>query len=124
MKILLKELINPNTAILNDTQKAVLIITYIAPTPEVAFSNSSASENLSTARDTLIKLGALTLRNNALELTPRGSSMLKYHNLIDDMGEITEDSQAILDDSERRGEEYNIQDVKECFKILPSLIKP
>ena len=122
MKILLKELINPNTAILNDTQKAVIIITHIAPTPEVAFSNSSASENLSTARDTLIKLGALTLRDNALELTPRGSSMLKYHNLIDDMGEITEDAQNILDASEKRGEEYNIQDVKEGFKILPSLI--
>ena len=89
MKFLLKELINPNTALLTDTQKAVLLIAHISPTGEMAFSNTSSSENLVTARDSLNRLNAVIIGDNVLKLTDRGDDMLKYHNLVDDMGELT-----------------------------------
>jgi hypothetical protein len=124
MKILLKELISPNTAVLNDTQKAVLLIVHIAPTERVAFDNTSASENLHTARNTLIRLGALNLGDNAVELTSRGRELMNYHNLIDEMGELTDDGNAILDDSKEVSLSFNMQSIKEeqKFPFLKSLI--
>lgn len=121
MKILLKELINPNTAILNDTQKAVLLITHISQSGQMAFDNTASSDNLLTARDILVKLGALTMGDNVVALTSRGQSMLNYHNLVDDMGELTEDGQKILDNSEEVGTAFNLQNVQESFKFLSTI---
>jgi hypothetical protein len=121
MKTLLKELINPNTAILNDTQKAVLVIVQVSPTPEVAYENTVASENLSVARNTLLKLGALRSTENALELTTRGKEMLEYHNLVDETGELSEEGNEVLEASKRVAQTFNNQDVKESFRLLSKL---
>jgi hypothetical protein len=121
MKFLLKELINPNTALLTDTQKTVLLITHISPSPEMAFSNTNTSENLVTARDSLIKLNSVSVGDNTLSLTSRGNDMLKYHNLVDDMGELTDDANVIMDASEEVSKSYNDQPVRETFDFLSSL---
>ena len=121
MKFLLKELINPNTAILNDTQKAVLVITHISQSDQMAFDNTGASENLISARETLNKLGAINIGENVLALTSRGNDMLQYHNLVDEMGELSEEGQEILDNSEAVGTSFNIQDTQESFSFLSTL---
>lgn len=59
--------------------------------------------------------------DNAVELTPRGHDMLKYHNLVDDMGELTEDGQTIMDDSEDVSDTFSRQDTLESFNFLKSL---
>ena len=119
MKILLKELINPNTVILNDTQKAVLLITHIAPTPKVAFENSVVSQNLAKAQDGLIKLNMLHVVNNEQRLTDSGEEMLKHHNLVDEMGELTDDANEILERVSDVSDTFN--NVTEEFKFLSSL---
>lgn len=121
MKFLLKELINPNTAILNDTQKAVLLIAHISQSPQMAFDNTGASENLIQARESLVNLGAVVIGDNVLELTARGNDMLQYHNLVDEMGELSEEGQEILDSSEAVGTSFNIQDAQESFEFLSGL---
>ena len=121
MKFLLKELINPNTAILNDTQKAVLIIMHIAQSEPMAFANTNTSANLISARDSLNKLGAINVGENSASLTARGNDMLLYHNLVDDMGELTDDGQSVLDNSEEVGTTFNTQHTQESFKFLSGL---
>lgn len=121
MKFLLKELINPNTAILNDTQKTVLIITHISQSEQMAFDNTGASENLIQARDSLIKLGAINMGDNMVALTARGNDMLQYHNLTDEMGGLSEEGQEILDNSTEVGTSFNIQDTQESFEFLSGL---
>lgn len=121
MKFLLKELINPNTAILNDTQKTVLIITHISQSGQMAFDNTGASENLNQARDSLVKLGAINMGDNMVALTPRGTDMLHYHNLADEMGGLSEEGQEILDNSTEVGTSFNIQDTQESFEFLSGL---
>lgn len=121
MKTLLSELVNPNTAILNDTQKAVLIITHISPTPQVAYDNTVPSENLAAARDSLVKMQALRLGENTLEMTSRGQNMLKYHNLVDEMGELTDEANEILQDSQTVGQSFNDQTIRERFSFLSKL---
>jgi len=121
MKFLLRELVNPNTAILNDTQKAVLLITHVSPTPQLAYANTSSSKNFISARESLLQFGSITMGDNAVELTPRGHDMLKYHNLVDDMGELTEDGQTIMDDSEDVSDTFSRQDTLESFNFLKSL---
>lgn len=122
MKILLKELINPNTALLTDTQKAVLIITHVATSPKMAYADTNISENLVKARQGLSKMGMVVLGNSALAITEHGNSMLKYHNLIDDAGELTEDGRATLDSTKDTSGSFNNQAVRETFKILSDLL--
>lgn len=122
MKLLLKELVNPNTAILTDTQKAVLIIVHISPSPQMAYDNTSNTDNLSTARDSLVRLNALNFGDNMLSLTDVGEEMLRYHNLVDETGELTEDATNILDSLEEVSTTFKNQEIAEDFKFLASLL--
>lgn len=122
MKFLLKELVNPNTTVLNDTQKAILLTTHVAPTDRVAFDNTSSSLNLAKARDSLRALNMLLVGDGAQQLTDTGREMLKYHNLIDDTDAVTDDGQAILDQTENVSKNFSDADPQtESFNFLKSL---
>ena len=123
MKILLKELINPNTAILNDTQKAVLVLTHISPTEKLAFDATSKADNLARARDTLVRMGLVRAGNNRMFLTDMGEEMLTHHNLIDDAGELSDDARNILDQIDAVGKKFNDSETQqESFEFLSSLL--
>jgi len=87
----------------------------------MAFANTNTSENLISARDSLNKLGAVNVGENSASLTARGNDMLLYHNLVDNMGELTDEGQLMLDSSEEVGNTFNIQHTQESFKFLSGL---
>jgi hypothetical protein len=121
MKILLKEFITPNTDTLNDSQKAVLLITYIATSPEIAFANTTKSENLATARDILIRIKYLIINDERLELTMAGTHMLTYYNLIDN-DKVTDNGEILLQNMDELKDSYKSQPIKEKFEFLASLL--
>lgn len=122
MKLLLEDLINPNTPILSDTQKAVLVMTVTASSPQMAFSSSNKARNLVAAREALRKLDMVEIAGNSMSITDNGQEMLEYHNLVDDMGEITDEAREILDSSEETGDSFNNQEIRETFNFLKSII--
>lgn len=122
MKILLKELINPNTAILNDTQKAVLILVHVSPTEKMAFDATTKADNLARARDSLVRMGMLNAGNNRMYLTDLGTQMLDHHNLVDGE-ELTDEAQELLDQIKEVGRKFtNAENQTESFKFLASLL--
>ncbi len=76
-----------------NTQKAVLTKIKSAPTPEVAATEISKGNHLLTARDMLVKLNLITVDNNKAEITSQGEDVMKNQNLVDDMGELTDEGQ-------------------------------
>lgn len=121
MKFLLKELINPNTALLNDTQKAVLLTAHISTSPEMAYADTNTSENLVKARQGLHSMGMVVLGDSEMATTKQGNEMMVYHNLVDNAGQLTDEGQGILDSTEDVGGSFNDQAVQEQFKFLSSL---
>jgi hypothetical protein len=121
MKILLKELINPNTALLNDTQKAVLIITLVSTSPEIAYRTTGQSKNLGVARDALNKMGMVSIKQEGLTITNRGKSMLRYHNLITDSGKLTDEGDETLNKITDVGSTYSDEHVREEFIFIKTL---
>lgn len=122
MKILLKELINPNTDLLNSSQKAVLILTYIAPTKNSAYNNTTLSDNLSTARDILQKIGLIIVDGTNISITDKGTKMLTYHNLIDSDGELTKNSKDILKSMNLLKTSYDSDVTESEYKLLKVLL--
>ena len=122
MKFLLKELVNPNTALLTDTQKAALIITHIATSPEAAHSQTSVSENLVKARQGLYKMRMVNLGSNTLTITKHGNNMLSYHNLIGGDGRLTDEGTAALDATNDVAGSFDDQSVHESLKRLSGLL--
>lgn len=124
MKLLLKELINPNTALLTDTQKSVLVIIHVSTSPKMAFADTNVSENLVTARNSLAQLNMvlLNIKEGKLAITEKGVSMLMYHNLVDDTGKLTEDGTDILDASRGTSGTFNDEAIHEKFSFLSSLL--
>ena len=121
MKSLLNELVNPNTAVLTDTQKAVLCLTVVSNSPEMAFNSVTASQNLIHAAKGLKKLGLVNLAANELITTPFGEKMMRHHNLVDDGNMLTQDGKDILDAATEVGEIFNNQSVQESFNFLKTL---
>jgi hypothetical protein len=83
---------------LSDIQKEVLAKVFASPTPHVAWSelldvSSEIESNVSSARDTLGNLGLLYVGDGELKVTDRGREVMREENLIDEIGELTEDGQ-------------------------------
>jgi len=67
--VLLKEIINPNTVNLTNTQQGVLISIKISPTPEVAYQTTNGAQQLVYARNTLRMLGLIKVGDNKTVLS-------------------------------------------------------
>ena len=122
MEFLLKELINPNTALLTDTQKTVLLMIHVSTSPEMAHSDTSYPENLVRARGELLKLSMVEMNRDSLHITDRGNTMLVYHNLIDDTGMLTKIGNDVMNNTKNVGTSYNDQTIQEEFTFLASLL--
>jgi len=99
---------------LNDIQKEVLAKTKAAPTPQVAFEEISGKpeqidDNFAAAKDALVDMGLLTQSDDTLEVTERGIQVMKDENLIDDMGEFTEDGNELV--GKERGREPSPEEI-------------
>jgi hypothetical protein len=121
MNSLLNELVNPNTAVLTDTQKAVLCLITVSNSPKMAFDGISASKNLAYAGEDLRKLGIVTITNNTVSITPLGTELLQQHNLVDGGDMLTQDGKDVLAASQEVGNIFNVQSIQEDFNFLKSL---
>jgi hypothetical protein len=79
------------TVRLTDNQKRVMTMIISSATEKLAAENISAGRQLITARDILAKLGLIEFRDGYAALTPEGEKLLKDYNLIDEMGELTDE---------------------------------
>lgn len=98
------------TVHLSDLQKEVLAKVHAAPTPQVAWEEISGAaaivdDNLAAARDVLGNLGLMVVGDGTLEVTPNGEEVMKDENLIDDMGELTEQGQELAGINRDAGEQ-------------------
>lgn len=76
---------------LTTNQKKVMTRILAAPTEQVAAEQASKGRNLVAARDMLSKLGMIAFEEHRASVTDDGMEVMKRENLIDDMGELTED---------------------------------
>lgn len=119
---ILKELVNPNTAMLNDTQMAVLLMTKISSSPQMAYANTNEAENLVTAREILAKMQLVQFGNNMLILTDAGENMLTYHDLVDETGMVTDEGNQLLDRISDTSATFVNQEITEEFNFLRTLL--
>lgn len=87
---------------LSDIQKEVMAKVKTAPTEQVAWEeiSNTASEidqNFAAARDMLGDLGLLTIGDGELSVTDKGEEVMKDENLVDEMGELTDEGLALAD---------------------------
>lgn len=88
------------TVRLTDNQKKVMTRIVSAPTEKLAAETISKGRQLVTARDILDKLGMIEFRDGSATLTSDGEQLLKDYNLIDDMGELTDEGSEFAFDEE------------------------
>lgn len=81
---------------LSATQKTVLVIAKFSATPKQAYAATTGSDKLVYGRDSLIKLGYITMNNAELTLTEAGQNALVQYNLVDETAQPTEDSVNLL----------------------------
>jgi len=79
------------TVRLTENQKKVMTRIVASATEVLAAEEISKGRALVTARDLLVKLGLIEYRDGYAALTPEGEKIMKDSNLIDDMGELTEE---------------------------------
>lgn len=101
LKELLKRSETPvveNAVRLTNTQKAVLLSIYAAPTPELAYDTTTGAENVRQAAIQLRNFGMIHLdsENNRAGVTDEGQTALQNNSLIDDIGEVTEEGEEML----------------------------
>lgn len=94
---LLKEIINPNTINLTNTQQGVLITIAISPTPEVAYEATNGADQSVAARNFLRTLGLIRVGDNKTALTQSGNDVTVSYNLLNDTRQLTERGQEIMD---------------------------
>jgi len=115
---LLKELVNPNTIQLTNTQMGVLCIVKTSPTPEVAYENITGAENVVTATQMLYKLGIITITDNSAGLTQTGEEILMRYDLVDAGGQLTERGKNVVTTLETDKEQYQMS---EAFSLIKTL---
>ena len=81
---------------LSDAQKTVLAITNFSATPTQAFAATTGSDKLVYARDSLVKMGYISLNNGQLSVSPSGQNALVQYNLIDQTGQATDNAVNLL----------------------------
>lgn len=79
-----------STVRLTDNQKRVFAKIAAAPTPTVASEKISADANLISARNSLMKLGLITLSDDSAEITDTGYDVAQKNDVLDDSHQLTE----------------------------------
>lgn len=91
-----------NTIRLTDTQKAVLLKVFVAPTPELGYDATVGSENIRQAAISLREFGMIMLDdvNSQAGVTDEGQTELQNNSLLDDMGTISPEGEQFLASAE------------------------
>lgn len=90
----IKMIINPK---LSETQKRVMCIVKTAPTSIVGYEQTQTDENTVQAREMLVKIGMLRFdEEGGLVVTDDGETTMQRENLVDDMGELTDEGRALV----------------------------
>ena len=82
-----------DTIQLSGAQKYVLAKLIAVETPLNAYEAVSRGQNVVAARDMLTKLGLMTFSENDAQITEQGREAMRKENLLDEMGELTEEGQ-------------------------------
>ena len=85
---------------LSNIQKEVLAKVKASPNGHIAWEEiTKASENFdqnfSSARDVLGNLGLLKVGEGTLEITEKGEEVMRDENIVDDMGELTDNGRQL-----------------------------
>lgn len=85
---------------LSDIQKETLAKVKAAASPEMAWETiykgpDDTDNNMAGARDVLGDLGLLTIGEGTIELTSKGEDVMRGANLLDDMGELTDEGREL-----------------------------
>lgn len=109
---------------LTDTQKSVLISIYAAPTPETAYDTTTGSENVTLARQQLRSLGLIAVDDGASRagVTDAGQEALTNNNLIDDMGQLTDEGTKTLEREQAIKDEFENATESLKYSVLRGLI--
>ena len=80
---------------LTDNQKKVLVNIYSAPTPETAYESILGHQELIVSRDQLKRMQMIAVDDvsGRAGVTDSGFDMLQNTNMIDDIGELTEEGE-------------------------------
>lgn len=107
---------------LTTTQKSVLLSIYAAPTPETAYDATTGADNAAASKQSLRTLGLIVVDdvNGRAGVTDKGQEALANNNLIDDVGQLTDEGQKVLDQSEAVKADF--ENATESFSILKKLI--
>lgn len=81
---------------LSNAQKKVLISVHSAPTPKVAAEDISTDKKMVVARDQMVDLKMIDYAPGSATLTSAGEQLMKDESLIDDMGELTDEANALM----------------------------
>lgn len=106
------------------TQKSVLVGIYAAATPELAFEAMTGSQNVFEAGKQLRSLGLISIDVDDARagVTDAGQEALANNNLVDDMGELTEEGQNLLSQHNQIKSEFENATESVAFPILKNLI--
>lgn len=77
--------------LLSDNQKGLLISIYASATARQAYEISIGTEQAVETKNQLIKMNLIFENNNEIILTSIGKDLLFKNNLIDEMGNITDE---------------------------------
>lgn len=123
---LIKEIasMSPAAVRLTDTQKLVLVSIFSAPTAETAYDTTTGSQNFIQARQQLRSLGLITVDETASRagVSDVGQEVLSNNNLIDDMGQLTDEGSALIDTIDSSKKEFTMATEARTFDILKQLI--
>ena len=89
------EAIDNNPIRLTDNQKKVLVNIYTSPTPETAYESILGHQELLVSRDQLKRMQMIVVDDvsGRAGVTDSGFDMLQNTNMIDDIGELTEEGE-------------------------------
>jgi hypothetical protein len=109
---------------LTDTQKSVLLGIYAAPTPETAYDATIGAENVTQARQQLrgMKLIVIDDSTSRAGVTDEGQTALANNNLIDDMGQLTDQGQEVLGQQKSVKDDFENATESVAYPVLRTLI--
>ena len=73
----------------SNNQRRVLAKIIASPTPKVAGEQLEHDQNMTAARDALIKLGLVNNDDHQVTLTDKGTQLAQDENIIDQSGQLT-----------------------------------
>ncbi|WAX21731.1 hypothetical protein [Stenotrophomonas phage RAS14] len=110
---------NAAQARLTDTQKLVLVNVYAAATPEMAYDTVAGAPNTVAARNQLRSAGLIVVddQNSRAGVTDQGQEALVNNNLIDESGQLTEEGNNLLQNTQQDKRMFT----NEGYKIIDKL---